>query len=790
MATEIISVIDPDSGAGFDYASLASWESDKAGDITLATGSDEIQTAKCRCTGGTADTTGVALSASWKTAATEYIKVWTDTAEGYRHDGTYQTGNVYRIEQAGSAISSYDNANHVAIIGLEFLLNGTASGQNVIDFETDADGWVYVEQCIFKETSSGSSNVAVRINRSGFDLRCSNNVIYDFDGTGTGVRLVSGISRLSNNTIHNCGRGIYKTSDTNNDVYLYNNLVQDCITNDFDNNSTDWEGENYNVTSDGNDISGANSVTGDATFWDKANDDFHLHHDDTVARAAGTDLSSDTYPFSVDMDGDTRVDWDIGADESPTDVVSIVDPNGTGDYTSLANWAADKDADIVAAHQIQIAKCICSGGTKDSTSVTMSATWATDEKHFIKIWTDPAQAYRHNGTYQTGNKYRLEIANGNGIVIGYNIPADDIYIIGLQIKLTETWAVSKHGITISGTGAGKVYIEQNVILAAISGTAHGNFGLNFTRAGKEYRISNNIIYDFIETSSNDCAGVVFNNGTHFCYNNTVHNCEVGFKKTGAGADVTLRNCAAQDCDDGFDDTVEAWDDADYCCSDISSDAPGGNSVTGDVTFEDEDGDDFHLADADTLCRGAGVDLSADPDYAIIFDIDGDTRSFWDIGADENLAVGGVTHEGSATATGTGSSSAAGSVIRGGSATATGAGSTAAAGSVIRGGSATAIGSGASSAAGSVIRGGSATATGSGSTAAAGSVIRGGSATATGVGSIAAAGTIQGQLPPLAIHSATRTLAPIDDATRTITPVDQATLTLGGIDEATRGARRN
>ena len=93
MATEIINIIDPDDGAGTDYLSLNLWQLNEQANISVSTGSDEQHTAKCRCTGGTADTTNTLIDGWTVEAPDNYIKIWTDPAESYRHNGTYQTGN-------------------------------------------------------------------------------------------------------------------------------------------------------------------------------------------------------------------------------------------------------------------------------------------------------------------------------------------------------------------------------------------------------------------------------------------------------------------------------------------------------------------------------------------------------------------------------------------------------------------------------------------------------------------------------------------------------------------------
>jgi len=66
------------------------------------------------------------------------------------------------------------------------------------------------------------------------------------------------------------------------------------------------------------------------SFVDKAGFDLHLDAADTAAAGMGTNLSADsTYPFSVDIDGNTRTRWSIGADDGPASG-ALFAPNDEG----------------------------------------------------------------------------------------------------------------------------------------------------------------------------------------------------------------------------------------------------------------------------------------------------------------------------------------------------------------------------------------------------------------------------------------------------------------------------
>src|SRR5512135_890726 len=119
MATEVIKVVDPDSGTGFDYSSLAAWEADYGGAGTGDIVSLNKQvTAKCRCTNGTTD--GPTAIDAFTTDVTRFVKIWTDPSESYRSTtGVYTTGNKYRITGSNTNLLVI-NVKYIKIHGLQF----------------------------------------------------------------------------------------------------------------------------------------------------------------------------------------------------------------------------------------------------------------------------------------------------------------------------------------------------------------------------------------------------------------------------------------------------------------------------------------------------------------------------------------------------------------------------------------------------------------------------------------------------------------------------------------------
>lgn len=312
------------------------------------------------------------------------------------------------------------------------------------------------------------------------------------------------------------------------------------------------------------------------------------------------------------------------------EVIKVVDPDsGTGfDYVSLASWDSGEAKDLVTADEKATAKCRCTGGTADSTMLTLSASWVTSNSCNVKLWTDSTESYRHNGTYQTGNKYRMERA---GSLIS-NLNVEYLRIIGLQLQITVSSGSPKY--IYNSNASGWLYLEKTVLRGVFSGTASVCLGLDHRTGGTAY-ISNCIAYDFTNGTGAHKA-FQFHSGDYvYCYNNTVQNCNVGYRSL-LTPDVSIKNCLAQDCSDGFSG---APDTAINNCSDIVGDAPGTNPQTGEVLFVDENANDFHLDNADTVANDNGTDLYNDPNYRITDDIDSEARySPWDIGADHVVAV--------------------------------------------------------------------------------------------------------------------------------------------------------
>lgn len=298
-----------------------------------------------------------------------------------------------------------------------------------------------------------------------------------------------------------------------------------------------------------------------------------------------------------------------------------------GDYTSLAAWESDMQANIVTADQYHIAECYTLAGADSACQI---GGWTTDATRYIKVYTPLAE--RHDGKWNA-SKYRIS-SSSNVLTCGER----DIKIDGLQLENTSS-STSDRSLLLTNPGSGSValYEYSNNVLRCQNATSGERQGIMFTssgNAGSVANIWNNVIYDGT-TGNSASAGINHTTDgdvTVNAYNNTILNFYHGID---ASEPFKTINNIAQDCTDGFAHTG-AWEGgSDYNLSDIAADAPGGNSVEATLDFVNKGADDFHLAAGDSEAINAGIGPGSDAAVSVT-DIDGDTRSgaTCDIGADE------------------------------------------------------------------------------------------------------------------------------------------------------------
>ena len=325
MATEVTKIVDPGEGAGHDYHSLSLWEAGQQKNLVTA---DEIAIAKCRATDGDADTTYVEID-GWVTSSTQYIKIWTDPTESYRHPGKWDN-TKYRLVTASGAMAIIEK--YVRIYGLQ--VENTEGDWNTGAIKIAIPmPFVTIAYCII--TSTVANDVAYGggliligyISSSDSTNFVYNNILYDKPGTyGTaiGIEDYNGTWHIRNNTIYGCALGIYGGSIIT--FYTKNNLISATHAYYAYNGEPFKDDDTYNdynsISENTNDPSIGSHGRYNQTFAfvDAANKNFHLASNDTGALGYGLNLYNDAaLPFQDDIDGQDRggagAPWDIGADE-------------------------------------------------------------------------------------------------------------------------------------------------------------------------------------------------------------------------------------------------------------------------------------------------------------------------------------------------------------------------------------------------------------------------------------------------------------------------------------------
>lgn len=315
-----------------------------------------------------------------------------------------------------------------------------------------------------------------------------------------------------------------------------------------------------------------------------------------------------------------------------------VDPGGTGDYLTLnaaeaANFKAT-GANLVSNDEYVVCSCICTNGAADTTPTTINLGNAayTDATHTITV--AAGTSYKHNGTYQTGNKYRLESSVDNNFIV---ISQSYVTFRYLQVKMSVGTGSADRCIYISGAIDGTL-IDSCII--ALGDSAASMYGISnyATGATAVNKIVNCILINI--------TGQAIQSNTHASGTTLVYNCTVkgpggssyGYHIT-AGVFIVV-NSIAFNCTDGFYGTFTLSSNN----ASSNSDAPGASAQdlaghAGTEIFRDYANDDFHLHDNAPHVKSAGADLRTDATLPVTVDIDGHPRdSTPDIGADEIFHV--------------------------------------------------------------------------------------------------------------------------------------------------------
>ena len=338
------------SGTGVDwtnaYTALNVAENQEVSDHgDLVTEAQEL-VIHCRDTSTTpAGDTADVIATGWTTSAAYYLKVVGEDV----HNGVWDDSIYYQNPATGAAFqATIDNVRYV-----NMQAEGTLDTYNYHLVRFQDNGNVADQEfsnCILRQSSSSGSYTAFAADSDGGDNTCRvfNNIIY---GCLNGIRSNSNFGDfiLYHNTCYGTGptlgTGIdsgYSTGGVakNNISYNYGNNYNRTFKAASDFNFSDRTSDDTGGTND--------DTSGDIDFVSltSGSEDFHLAA--SADAFDGEDLSSDADGYlnvALDIDGDTRTGWHIGADE-------FISTGATGAWPEETDYAATFAAIVTAAASI------------------------------------------------------------------------------------------------------------------------------------------------------------------------------------------------------------------------------------------------------------------------------------------------------------------------------------------------------------------------------------------------------------------------------------------------------
>jgi len=306
------SVIDPDSGGGEDYSDIALWA---AQDRDLVTATD-TEIGEVRPTsGGACTVTNAELNYNgWTTSATYYMEL--KPASGYEHPGSWDTSAARVVVDSSTDWHSFRLSDQSFLLtNMQYGREGVSGGRGLSRIDNTT-----IQGCLIRGLTSGEPIGNTFDSTVGETYKIINNVFSGYinivinewwdGGSSDGVVYNNTIKINTSSRVIGLDEGSGQTRADYKNNLIINDGSGDCWSSGSAVHTTA-----ANYTSDTTSPDGASYESASPTFEDAANHDLHLASGDDGSYE-GSDLSSDSeYSFSNDIDGDTRSDWDAGADE-------------------------------------------------------------------------------------------------------------------------------------------------------------------------------------------------------------------------------------------------------------------------------------------------------------------------------------------------------------------------------------------------------------------------------------------------------------------------------------------
>lgn len=309
-------------------------------------------------------------------------------------------------------------------------------------------------------------------------------------------------------------------------------------------------------------------------------------------------------------------------------VETYVDPDGTGDYTSLNAWEAAEQTDLVTDGDSHKVWCESSSGSADTTAVEING-WTTVSSNTITI--QAADGHRAS-TEWDATKYRLSV-DGNE---AFKTSDQNTILDGLQIEAYSDSSLTYRAVRVSYSGRSATI--KNSYIRAIGTTNTTYRALEINDYGGTTVVNTVIEAQGLASSFAALNIGVSNNASN---KNTFYNCTIISDASdcvyGGNTVDVFTNVIAYHTDSGTCFPATSFV-GDYNYSSDAT-APGANSLTNQSDpFTDSANGDFSLASG-VNAIDAGIGPSSDANVPAT-DINGNTRSgtTCDIGAAEYVAA--------------------------------------------------------------------------------------------------------------------------------------------------------